>query len=99
VDLSSFSLSDIQYVRARNTNIKLDLLASSLTNLSAVAALAPSGMSLEHATLLANPSWVATVMAAGCDVAAWTVNTVAKANSVAALGVRRIISDYDLRTL
>lgn len=96
VNLSSFILSDLTYVRARNKKIALGFLTNnSIATLPQVVALGGDlTMLFEYSYLVANPSAVVTCRNAGVDVGAWTVDSPSAVDSLLAIGVTKIISNY-----
>lgn len=97
VTLYSFNISDLQYVRTKNKDIAVSLLAGDISALSSVVALGgKKGFSLLYSTLLSYPEWVTTCADNGIDLSTWTVDTHENAVALMNIGVTRIMSNYFL---
>lgn len=71
---TSFTLSDLTYVRSKNKRITLGLAASDITYVEDMARLGNGNQIwIPQATILANPSWVTTARNAGVDLVPWTL--------------------------
>ena len=99
VELSSFFLAPLQYTRTLSSRITLGLLTNkNFNDVPALAAVRPASIVTDQALILAQPEQVPVIRAAGLGLSAWTVNTADSRDTLARIGVDRILSDYDLRT-
>lgn len=96
VTFHSFDLSDVQYVRQQSATAELALIQDPVTlaSLASVAALGGTPtLTLNYTKVLAHPEWVATIKAAGVNLAVWTVNSVEQVEQLRAIGVTTIMTD------
>lgn len=99
--LQSFTYSDLVYVRSVNSAVTIGFLGGSFitdyeTYVDSLADLGNAALVWERTDLIARPAIVTYALAAGVDVVAYTINTTEEALAVAAVGVRRIMSDCTL---
>lgn len=95
IQLSSFNLSDLQYVRAKNKEVALGFLSfNSIEYLDTFASLGGDlTLIFDYNYLLANPNSVKLIRSKGIDLAAYTVDSIAVAKQLVAIGVMKVISN------
>jgi glycerophosphoryl diester phosphodiesterase len=94
--VQSFQWGDFTYVRQYSPRVTLGYLCNSSTDVTNAIPLAQADgravLLVNYTVLLATPSYVAQIRAAGADVIAWTVDQIDVMRQLLAIGVRRQIT-------
>jgi glycerophosphoryl diester phosphodiesterase len=94
----AFNLPDLVYLRSKRPDAKVGYLRGTFepSDIDTLKAMGNAYLLLDFNALLANPAAVTLAKAANVKIAVWTVQTLADAKRVMALGVNAVMGDFSL---